>query len=109
MKYIHRKYAVPDNKVHGASMGPTWVLSAPGEPHVGPVNLAIRGVSHLGSYSGYVLLLREWARRVSLVRCNAMAWSPGCTDNPRWSSGLGSCGGTGEVGSLPKSSVREGP
>ena len=31
----------PDNKVHGAIMGPTWVLSAPGGPHVGPVNLVI--------------------------------------------------------------------
>ena len=25
----------PNNKVHGASMGPTWVLSAPDGPHVG--------------------------------------------------------------------------
>ena len=25
-----------------ANMGPTWVLSAPGRPHVGPMNLAIR-------------------------------------------------------------------
>ena len=33
----------PDNKVHGASMGPAWVLSAPGGPHVGPMNLAIWG------------------------------------------------------------------
>ena len=32
----------PDNKVHGANMGPTWVLSAPGGPHVGPMNLARR-------------------------------------------------------------------
>ena len=32
----------PDSKVHGANMGPTWVLSAPGGPHVGPINLAIR-------------------------------------------------------------------
>ena len=27
---------------HGANMGPTWVLSAPDGPHVGPMNLAIR-------------------------------------------------------------------
>ena len=33
----------PDSKVHGANMGPIWVLSAPGGPHVGPMNLAIRG------------------------------------------------------------------
>ena len=31
----------PDNKVHGANMGPTYVLSAPGGPHVGSMNLAI--------------------------------------------------------------------
>ena len=33
----------PDSKVHGANMGPTWVLSAPDGPHVGPMNLAISG------------------------------------------------------------------
>ena len=32
----------PDSKVHGANMGPTWVLSAPDGPHVGPRNLAFR-------------------------------------------------------------------
>ena len=32
----------PDSKVHGANMGPIWVLSAPGGPHVGPMNLVIR-------------------------------------------------------------------
>ena len=36
-------HAVQDNKDHGANMGPTWVLSVPGGPHVGPMNLAIRG------------------------------------------------------------------
>ena len=36
----------PDSKVHGANMGPTWVLSAPDGPHVGPMNLAIREVTH---------------------------------------------------------------
>ena len=35
----------PDSKVHGANMGPTWVLSAPGGPHVGPMNFAIGGHS----------------------------------------------------------------
>ena len=32
----------PHSKVHGANMGPTWVLSAPDGPHVGPMNLDIR-------------------------------------------------------------------
>ena len=34
----------PDSKVHGANIGPTWVLSAPGGPPVCPVNLSIRDV-----------------------------------------------------------------
>ena len=37
-------FTVPDSKVHGDNMGPTWVLSAPDAPHVGPMNLAIGGV-----------------------------------------------------------------
>ena len=32
----------PDSKVHGANIGPTWALSAPDRPHVGPRKLAIR-------------------------------------------------------------------
>ena len=36
----------PDSKVHWANMGPTWVLLAPDGPHVGPMNLATRNVSH---------------------------------------------------------------
>ena len=32
---------IPDSKVHVANMGPTWVLSAPDGPHVGPMNFAI--------------------------------------------------------------------
>ena len=33
---------IPDSKVHGANVGPTWFLSAPDGHHVGPMNLAIR-------------------------------------------------------------------
>ena len=29
---------IPDSKIHGANMGPTWVLSVPDGPHVGPHN-----------------------------------------------------------------------
>ena len=32
---------VPDSKVHGANIGPTWGQQDPGGPHVGPMNLAI--------------------------------------------------------------------
>ena len=35
---------IPDDKVHGANMGPRWVLSSPGGPHAGPMNLVIRDV-----------------------------------------------------------------
>ena len=35
-----------DNKVHGAKMGATWVLSAPGGPHVGLMNLDIMDILH---------------------------------------------------------------
>ena len=38
--------SVPDGKVHGANMGPTWILSSPGGPHIGPMNLAIWDVFH---------------------------------------------------------------
>ena len=32
---------IPDSKVHGANMGPTWGRQDPGGPCVGHVNLAI--------------------------------------------------------------------
>ena len=38
-----KEYRTPGSKVHGANMGPTWVLSSPGGHHVGPINHAIRG------------------------------------------------------------------
>ena len=39
---LYADIALPDNKFHGANMGPTWVLSASDGSHVGPMNLAIR-------------------------------------------------------------------
>ena len=45
---------IPDSIVHGANMGPTWVLPAPDGPHVGPMNLAIRGV-HAMTSSWYAI------------------------------------------------------
>ena len=41
-EYIPQGLPYPDSKVHGANMGPTWVLVAPGGSHVGPMDLAIR-------------------------------------------------------------------
>ena len=42
---IKISWNTPDSKVRGANMGPTRVLSAPGGPHVGLINLAIRDVT----------------------------------------------------------------
>ena len=50
---------VPDSKVHGANMGPTWVLSAPNGPHVGPMNLVIRGCSLVSVLWLYIPLSRD--------------------------------------------------
>ena len=36
----------PDNKVHGANMGPIWGRQDPDGPHVGPMNLAVWVISH---------------------------------------------------------------
>ena len=43
---------MPESKVHGASMGPIWVLSAPDGSHVGPMNLAIKGYNKSINVSG---------------------------------------------------------
>ena len=40
--HVHILRNIPDSKVHGGNMGPTWVLSAPDGPPVGPMNLAIK-------------------------------------------------------------------
>ena len=34
-------FILPDSKIHGANMGPIWVLSAPYGSHVGPMDFAI--------------------------------------------------------------------
>ena len=34
-------WAIPDNRFHGANMGPIWGRQDPDGPHVGPMNFAI--------------------------------------------------------------------
>ena len=41
---LYVQKSIPDSKIRGANIGPTWVLLAPDGPHVGPMNLAIRDV-----------------------------------------------------------------
>ena len=44
ISFSERRSSIPDSKVHGANMGPTWVLSAPDGLHIGPMNLAMRDI-----------------------------------------------------------------
>ena len=50
----------PDNKVHGANMGPTWVPWAPDGPHVGPMNRAMRVYFSTGNIVAGLGLIRQW-------------------------------------------------
>ena len=44
---ILQSYTDPDDKVHGANMGPIWGRQDPGGPHVDPMNFAIWGGIHI--------------------------------------------------------------
>ena len=65
---------MPDSKVHGSNMGPIWVLSAPDGPHVGLMNLVIRGTYSTGCCNrflqwntGYICCPMQRTRR----RCHS--------------------------------------
>ena len=65
----------PDSEFHGANMGPTWVLSAPDGPHVGPMNLTIRVVfvkeTCVAATSCVChVKVSEWAANLSLTNLN---------------------------------------
>ena len=53
----------PDKKIYGANMGPTWVLSAPGGPHVGLMNLAIWDIAQC-----HGMFLSAWHWQWSNIR-----------------------------------------
>ena len=74
--------AVPDSKVYGANMGPTWGRQDPGGPHVGPMNFAIWGVSHYGDMKGHdyppeTLDSKDFSGKM---------WPNVATKNPSWIS-----------------------
>ena len=60
-------YENPDSKVHGAKMGPTWILSAPDGPHVGPMNLA-NGEAYRGPVGERECLRKDIHMRCPLIR-----------------------------------------
>ena len=73
----------PDSKVHGANMGPTWVLSAPDGTHVGPINLAIRVGARTGLASHAMAMtdnypVRKAARRFENTKPLDMEHFNGC-------------------------------
>ena len=86
-KFVKRpRDDTPDSKVHGANMGPTWVLSAPNRPHVGPMNLAIRDVWVLGAWSRSTKAMHNvwltawnltciWHTMNMVSGCRVQAWS----------------------------------
>ena len=78
------KLSLPNSKVHGANMGPTWVLPAPGGPRVGPLNLAIRIYAnfqsryYLNTHSTHPICQQLRHRR---MRVQSTVWCPYNTVN----------------------------
>ena len=79
-----------DRKVHGANIRPTWVLSAPDGPHVGPMNLAIRVGIKNGSMSSLSAAGLCHHTHVGLMHTNlwpAMLRSQSVKWDPAWTFG----------------------
>ena len=72
-----------NSKVHGANMGPTWVLSVPDGPHVCPKNLAIRGAFIYGATYLYQPLDTCYICGSSCVSCAIMPMAVLST-GPTW-------------------------
>ena len=59
MYQLQGQIIVPDSKVHGAYMGPTWGRQDPGGPHVDPMILAIWGV-----FNQIILFMAQFVNNV---------------------------------------------
>ena len=84
--HSHFQINTPDSKVHGANMGPIWVLLTPDGPHVGPMDLAIRDFTWMECV---IYLWTSFAPSAALVnyvsigssncllpvRCQAITWT----------------------------------
>ena len=60
----------PDSKVHGANMGPNWVLTATDGPRDGPMNLVVRICLRIWSYNG-----NDDSRLITHL---SIVWMTGC-------------------------------
>ena len=69
--------STPDSKVHGATMGPTWVLSAPDGPHVGPMKNVIRDRLFMEDKDSFVLYSQRYG---SWYPCDARGQCISCHD-----------------------------
>ena len=63
----HEARNVPDSKVHMANMGPTWGRQDPGGFHVGPINLAIKGMYISRDISYMTITAIMWLHRCQYV------------------------------------------
>ena len=66
--FQHSYHAYPDINIHVAHLGLTWVLLAPGGPHVGPMNLAIRVMAKMH------MSLWSWLFPCSGADCFGVSW-----------------------------------
>ena len=66
-QYWPQSIHIPDSKVHGANIGPTWGRQDLGGPHVGPMSIAIRDLLLYGTYPSMCLfrLLGFWNAKVA--------------------------------------------
>ena len=79
------KRANPDSKVHRANMGPTWVLSAPDGPHVGPMNLlsgkGSRPISVIANEVGETYSCNKLREVKYMYHCLSSLFAPCCKPN----------------------------
>ena len=60
-------YIIPDNKVHGANMGPIWGLQGSGGPHAGRMNLAMYPIVSDGTVSHHVVAIYQRKSRQRIL------------------------------------------
>ena len=72
-------YPIPDSKVHGANMGPTWALPAPDGPMLAPWTL-LSGIHSLARLTmvqqqcATNIAVRAWCRRLPYQYNTHLAW-----------------------------------
>ena len=75
--YVRSICLNPESKVHGANIGLTWVLSAPGGPHVGPISLAIRALlsNRWLPHKGQLCVSMSWRHQATQIITCLSRWN----------------------------------